>query len=48
MEKLNADCCIDGVIAFGGGSIIVWGVGGILITETRPVVNEGHLNAVTH
>lgn len=48
MEKLNADCCIDGVIAFGGGSMIVWGVGGILITETRPVVNEGHLNAVTH
>ena len=35
-----ADCCTDGVTAFGGGSVMVWG--GISITgKTRLVIIEG-------
>ena len=42
-----ADCCIDRVTAFGGGSVMVWG--GISLTgKTRLVVVEGNLNAVSY
>lgn len=42
-----ADCCIDRVTAFGGGSIMVWG--GISITgKTRLVPIEGNLTAVRY
>ncbi len=42
-----ADCCIDRVTAFGGGSVMVWG--GISLTgKTRLVVVQGNLNAVSY
>ena len=43
-----ADCCTDGVTAFGGGSVMVWGVGISLTGKTRLVIIEGHLNAVRY
>ena len=39
-----ADCCIERVTAYGGGSVMVWG--GISFSEkTRLVVINGTLNA---
>lgn len=42
-----ADCCIDRVTAFGGGSIMVWG-GISIIGKTRLVIVDGNLNAVRY
>ena len=42
-----ADCCINRVTAFGGGSVMVWG--GISMTgKTRLVVIVGNLNAMNY
>ena len=43
----HADCCIDRVTPFNGGSVMVWG--GIFLTgKTELVIIEGNLNAVRY
>ncbi len=42
-----ADCCIDKVTAYGGGSVMIWA--GISMTgKTRLVVVNGNLNAINY
>ncbi len=42
-----ANCCIDRVIAFGGGSVMVWG-GISLAGKTRLIIVNGNLNALRY
>ena len=43
-----ADCCVDRVTPFGGGSVMVWG-GGISITGKTPlIIVDGNMNAIKY
>ncbi len=42
-----ADCCVNTVTAFGGGSILVWG-GISLTSKTRLVIIEENVNAINY